>query len=66
MAKIWRNRIEAGTKKLSNCPAKYRADVIALIQEDIANGAFTTDQLRHLVEMDMMTEAEYEEIAGVE
>lgn len=66
MAKIWRNRIEAGTKKLSNCPVKYRADVIALIQEDIANGAFTTDQLRQLVEMDMMTEAEYEEIAGVE
>lgn len=62
MAKIWRNRIEAGTKMLSNCPLKYRAEVITLIQEDLEEGTFTDQQLRTLVESGMMTAAEYEEI----
>ena len=64
MAKIWRNRIEAGTKMLSNCPQKYRSDVIALIQADLAEGTFTDAQLRQLVESGMMTAAEYAEITG--
>lgn len=64
MAKIWRNRIEAGTQMLSHCPFKYRADVISLIQEDLENGSYTTAQLRQLVEDGMMTPAEYEEITG--
>ncbi len=64
MAKIWRNRIEAGTQKLSDCPAKYRDNVIALIQDDLESGAYTKDKLRNLVNTGMMTEAEYEEITG--
>ena len=64
MAKIWRNRIEAGTKMLGNCPLRYRADVIALIQDDLDSGTYTDNQLRQLVEDEMMTEAEYEEITG--
>lgn len=64
MAKIWRNRIEAGTQMLSHCPQKYRADVIALIQEDLESGAYTEAQLKQLVVDEMMTEAEYEEITG--
>ena len=64
MAKIWRNRIEAGTQMLSHCPQKYRADVIALIQEDLETGAYTEAQLRQLVVTGMMTEEEYEEITG--
>lgn len=64
MAKIWRNRIEAGTQMLSHCPQKYRADVIALIQEDLESGAYTEAQLKQLVVDGMMTEAEYEEITG--
>lgn len=66
MAKIWRNRIEAGTQKLADCPMKYRNQVIALIREDLASGAYTDSQLRQLVEDGMMTEAEYEEITGSE
>lgn len=64
MAKIWRNRIEAGTQKLSDCPQRYRADVIALIQADLESGAFTENDLQHLVEIGMMTEDEYNEIIG--
>ena len=48
MARIWRNRIEAGTQKLSKCPQKYRADVIDLIREDLANGDYTEAQLQQL------------------
>lgn len=64
MAKIWRNRIEAGTQRFSDCPLKYRNQVIALIQADLASGAYMESQLRQLVEDGMMTEDEYEEITG--
>ena len=66
MAKIWRNRIEAGTQRLDHCPDKYRADVIALIQADLESGAYTREQLHHLVDIGMMSEEEYIEIAGVD
>ena len=66
MAKIWRNRIEAGTQMLSHCPKKYRADVITLIQEDLLVGTFTDDELKQLVADGMMTNEEYEEITGHE
>ncbi len=64
MVKIWRNRIEAGTQMLSHCPKKYRAGVIALIQEDLEDGSFTIAELQGLVEDGMMTYEEYEEITG--
>lgn len=64
MAKIWRNRIEAGTQRLDHCPGKYRMYVIELIQEDLESGAYTDAQLRRLVEDGMMSEEEYEEITG--
>ena len=64
MAKIWRNRIEAGTQMLSHCPMKYRADVITLIQIDLVSGEYTEAQLKQLVEAGMMTAEEYEEITG--
>lgn len=64
MVKIWRNRIEAGTQMLSHCPRKYRAGVIELIQQDLADGSYTIAELQGLVEDGMMTEAEYEEIIG--
>lgn len=66
MAKIWRNRIEAGTQRLDHCPQKYRNDVIRLIRKDIENGAFTKAQLAELVEDGMMSPEEYEEITGDE
>ena len=64
MATIWRNRIEAGTKKLNSCPAKYRNDVIVLIQADLSSGAYTEAQLRSLVSKELMTEEEFNEIVG--
>ena len=64
MAKIWRNRIEAGTQRLDHCPQKYRNDVIRLIQEDLESGAYTKEQLAQLVEDGMMSPEEYEEITG--
>jgi len=66
MIKIWRNRIEAGTQKLADCPKKYRSGVIVMIQEDLANGDITTADLQRLVDDGMMTPEEYEEIVGVE
>lgn len=64
MAKIWRNRIEAGTQRLDHCPNKYRADVIALIQADLESGDYTKEQLGQLVADGMMSAEEYEEITG--
>lgn len=64
MIKIWRNRIEAGTQKLSDCPHRYRAGVIALIQDDLENGSYSIDELRQLVDSGMMTEEEFKEITG--
>ena len=64
MAKIWRNRIEAGTQRLDHCPQKYRNDVIRLIQEDLESGAYTKEQLAQLVEDGMMSPEEYKEITG--
>lgn len=66
MVKIWRNRVEAGTQRLADCPMKYRNGVIQLIQADIESGAYTVEQLRQLVEDGMMTPEEYEEIVGEE
>lgn len=66
MAKIWRNRIEAGTQRLSKCPPKYRNQVIALIQEDLKTGDFSINDLMKLVEDGMMTPEEYAEITGEE
>ena len=62
MAKIWRNRIEAGTQKLADCPRKYRSSVIALIRADIENGDYTIEELQKLVDDGMMTQEEFDEI----
>ena len=64
MVKIWRNRIEAGTQRLSECPHKYRAGVVTLIQSDLENGSYSIDELRQLVDSGMMTEEEFKEITG--
>lgn len=41
MAKIWRNRIIAGDKSFSACPASYKAGVKALLNQDVADGVIT-------------------------
>ena len=64
MVKIWRNRIWAGTQRLSDCPSRYRASVIAMMRDDLADGIHTESDLQHLVDIGMMTQAEYDEITG--
>ena len=48
IAKIWRNRIEAGTQKFEDCPAKYQQMVLQLMREDVANGVITAEQFEEL------------------
>lgn len=50
MAKIWHKRILAGTQSYNDCPLKYKADVKAMLIEDVENGVITAE--------------EYEEITG--
>lgn len=64
MIKIWRNRIEAGTQKLSDCPVKYRTEVIGLIRADLETDESLEFRLKQLVKSSMMTREEYQEIAG--
>ena len=35
MIKIWRNRVWAGTQKLSNCPIRYKTGVIVMMRQDL-------------------------------
>ena len=48
MAKIWRNRIEAGDQLFSNCPAKYKPGVLALMKQDVVDGIITEEQFKEL------------------
>lgn len=48
MAKIWRNRIEAGDQLFSHCPAKYRTQVLALMRQDVANGIISAERFEDL------------------
>lgn len=62
LASIWRNRIEAGTKKLANCPKDIKNDVISLIQDDVRTNKFSEDQLYSLVLQKMLEVYEYDTI----
>ena len=48
MAKIWRNRIEAGDKTFEECPQRYKNDVLALMRQDVENGIITAEQFEEL------------------
>lgn len=48
MAKIWRNRIEAGTQEFVNCPVRYRNDVLSLMREDVEAGVITAEEFKEL------------------
>ena len=59
LANIWRNRIEAGTKKYSNCPKDIKDNVTNLIRNDITSGDYSEDKLYSLIALGMLTSAEY-------
>ena len=48
MAKIWRNRLIAGTQLFEDCPQKYRAAVIALLRQDVENGVITEERFEEI------------------
>lgn len=48
VAKIWRNRIWAETRTFDECPDKYKADVEALMREDVVNGKYTAEKFEEL------------------
>lgn len=48
MAKIWRNRIEAGDQLFENCPKRYQADVLALMRQDVKDGIITAEEFETL------------------
>lgn len=48
MAKIWRNRIIAGDKTYDECPQRYKAQVLALLRQDVENGVITAEQFEEI------------------
>lgn len=48
MAKIWRNRIEAGDQQFSHCPARYKDAVLALMRQDVVDGVITAERFEEL------------------
>lgn len=48
VAKIWRNRIEAGTRLFQDCPEKYRGMVLDLMREDVRTGRITAEEYEEL------------------
>ena len=48
MAKIWRNRIIAGTQTFSNCPDRYKNDVLTLLRADVESGTITVEVFEEL------------------
>jgi len=48
IAKIWRNRIEAGTQSFSDCPEKYKDMVLDLMREDVQIGKITAEEFEAL------------------
>lgn len=44
MAKIWRNRIIAGTRTFDEVPATWKEQVKVLLRVDVKNGVITAKQ----------------------
>ena len=53
MAKIWRNRIEAGDQLYSNCPAKYKPGVLTYMRQDVTDGLITAEEFKTLTGEDV-------------
>ena len=52
MAKIWRNRIEGGTKAFEECPDRYKEEVLELIQQDVQKGKISKEKYKELTGME--------------
>ena len=49
MAKIWKNRIVAGTRSFSEVPLNWRNEVKLLFRQDVINGVITAEQYQMYV-----------------
>lgn len=48
MNRIWANRLEAGTQKWADCPDSRKADVAAILREDVEAGKITAEQYEEI------------------
>lgn len=48
MARIWGNCLESGTKKWREVPEFRRADVLAVLAEDVRAGRITAEHYREI------------------
>ena len=48
MAKIWRNRIIAGTKHFADCPERYKDEVLVLLRAEVEKGNLTPEMFEEL------------------
>lgn len=48
MAKIWRNRLEAGTQVWADCPERYKSAVKALLKTDVESEKITAERYREI------------------
>lgn len=51
MAKIWKNRIEAGTQVFSDCPERYKNEVRTLLERDVNSGVLTKEEFDYLISL---------------
>lgn len=49
MAKIWRNRIIAGTRTYEEVPITWKAQVKVLLKADVVNGLITAEEYAEIV-----------------
>lgn len=54
MAKIWRNRLIAGTQVFSECPEQYRNDVIDLLKQEVAEGNIDAAKFEEITGMGIL------------
>lgn len=52
MAKIWKNRIVAGTQIFTDCPDRYKDKVIELLQQDVKDEKITAERYKELTGLD--------------
>ena len=48
MARLWKDRIIAGTRKFADCPSRYQNDVLALLRIDVQNNKISKEKFEQL------------------
>lgn len=48
MARIWANRLEAGTQKWENCPESRYESVKKILQEDVKDNIITAERYQEI------------------